>query len=148
MQLQDLFNRLGNPLITALLRSRLHGLMGASTLLITVRGRRSGRSYTTPVNFSADGERLSIVSLRRRTWWRNLRTGAEVGLRLHGVEGRGHAVVAEEEAAVAAALADVIRRVPAYARLLGVPLQPDGTPQAEALRGAARTRVIVNVQLV
>lgn len=148
MQLQDVFNRLGNPLITALLRSRLHGLMGASTLLITVKGRRSGHTYTTPVNFVADGERLSIVSLRQRTWWRNLRTGAEVGLRLHGVERRGQAVVVEEDAAVAAALADVIRRVPAYARLLGVPLQPDGTPQAEALRAAARMRVIVNVQLL
>lgn len=147
MKIQDAFNRLGNPMISALLRSPLHGWLDASTLLVSVRGRRSGRSYTTPVNYWADGDRLTIVSLRQRTWWRNLRSGAEVGLHLRGAARVGWAVVAEDAVQVSAALAEIIRRQPAHARLLGIRLQPDGTPEAQALARAAQSRVVVSVDV-
>ena len=147
MKVQDAFNRLGNPILSALLRSPLHALAGPDTALISVTGRRSGRTYATPVNVHADGDRLAIVSLRERTWWRNLRQGAEVGVRLGGHDRRGRAIVVEDEPGVVAALAQVVARLPAYARLLGARLQPDGTLEAAALQRAARTRVVVNVQL-
>ena len=148
MKVQDALNRLGNPILSALLRSPLYALAGPGTGLISVTGRRSGRTYATPVNVLADGNRLTIVSLRERTWWRNLRQGAEVGLRLHGQDRRGRAEVVEDEARVAAALAEVVRRLPAYARILGLRRLPDGTWEDEGLRRAAQGRVIVNVDLL
>jgi len=148
MSIQSWYVRLGNPIFTALLRSPLHGLVDSGTLLISVAGRRSGRIYTTPVNYLPDGDRLTIISLRERTWWRNLRDGAEVGLRLRGTPRRGRASVIEDEASVAGALGGYLRRVPAYARFLGVHLTTNGEPEAEDLAGAARSRVIVSVQLI
>jgi deazaflavin-dependent oxidoreductase (nitroreductase family) len=148
MKLQDTFNRLGNPIVSALLRSPLHALAGPGTALISVTGRRSGRTYATPVNVLADGDRLTIVSLRQRTWWRNLRQGAEVGLRLQGQDRRGRAVVVEEEGLVAAALAEAARLQPAYARYLGLRRGPDGQWEEDGLRRAARGRVMVKVELL
>jgi deazaflavin-dependent oxidoreductase (nitroreductase family) len=148
MKVQDAFNRVGNPILSALLRSPLYALAGSGTALISVTGRRSGRTYATPVNVLADGDRLTIVSLRERTWWRNLRQGAEVGLRLHGQDRRGRAVVVEDKAQVAAALAEVVRRLPAYARFLGLRRRPDGAWEDDGLRRAARGRVMVNVDLL
>ena len=148
MKVQDAFNRLGNPILSALLRSPLHVLAGPGTALISFTGRRSGRTYATPVNVLADGDRLAIISRRERTWWRNLRQGAEVGLRLRGQDRRGRAEVVEDEARVAAALAEVVRRLPAYARILGLQPRPDGQWEDAGLRRAAQGRVIVNVDLL
>lgn len=148
MKVQDALNRLGNPILSALLRSPLHALAGSGTALISVTGRRSGRTYATPVNVLADGNRLTIVSLRERTWWRNLRQRAEVGLRLGGQDLRGRAAVVEDETSVAAALAEVVRRLPAYARLFGLRRRADGQWEEEGLRHAAQGRVIVKVDLL
>jgi hypothetical protein len=66
-----------NPLLTWLLRSPLHGLVSNNTLLTTVIGCKSGSNITLPVNYVDMGEELLTVSFRRRTWWRNLRGGAQ-----------------------------------------------------------------------
>ena len=41
--------RLLNPLLAALLRSPLHRLASKNLMLLTVTGRKSGRTYTLPV---------------------------------------------------------------------------------------------------
>jgi deazaflavin-dependent oxidoreductase (nitroreductase family) len=147
MSLQSFFVRLGNPFIAALLRSPLHAMADASMMLISVTGRRSGRLYTTPVNYLRDGETLVVVSQRERTWWRNVRGGDEVGLRLQGRTRRGLATVAEDDTSVAQALGRIVARQPAYARFLGVTVGPDGTGAPDDLARAARSRVVISVRL-
>ncbi len=147
MSLQAFFNRLGNPILSALLRSPLHGMLGSGTMLVSVTGRRSGRVYTTPVNFLRDGETLTIISLRERTWWRNLRGGAEVGVHLRGQARRGRATMSEADADVAVALREVLTVRPAHARYLGVRMGPDGTSNPDDLARAARSRVVIRIQL-
>lgn len=146
MSLQAFFNRLGNPILGALLRSPLHSMLDGSMLLISVTGRRSGRVYTTPVNYLLDGDTLTIISLRERTWWRNLRGGAEVGLHLRGEDRNGRATLSEDDAGVTAALGQVLARIPAHARYLSVRMRPDGTLSPEDLAQAARSRVVIRVQ--
>lgn len=147
MSLQALFNRLGNPILAALLRSPLHAMLDGGTMLVSVTGRRSGRLYTTPVNYLRDGDALTVVSLRERTWWRNLRGGAEVGVLLRGQARHGRAVLAEDDAAIAAALGRYLGRAPTYARTLSVQMRPDGTPETKDLARAARSRVVIQIQL-
>ncbi len=91
---------------TLLLRSRLHGLLSGGLMLVTVTGRRTGRRYTTPVNYVRRDDVLTVFSRRERTWWRNLRGGAPVTVRLrgHDLGGFGEVVAAPPEA-VAAELA-------------------------------------------
>lgn len=92
-----------NPLITALLRSPLHGLLSGSHMLLTVAGRKTGRTYTTPVNYSISDSTLTCFSHRERTWWRNLRERAPVTVWLRGKEQRGMGVVVETDEATRAA---------------------------------------------
>lgn len=92
-----------NPLITALLRSPLHGLLSNGYMLISVTGRKTGRAYTTPVNYGRMGDALICFSKRDRTWWRNLCERAPVMGYLRGREQRGLGVVIESAAATRAA---------------------------------------------
>jgi deazaflavin-dependent oxidoreductase (nitroreductase family) len=96
-----------NPYMKWLLCSRLHRVVSDTYLLLTVTGRKSGAAYTTPVQYKADGDKLYIVTSEGYTWWKNLRGGAEVQLRLRGTARRGHAVVATDAASVDALLRQV-----------------------------------------
>jgi deazaflavin-dependent oxidoreductase (nitroreductase family) len=148
MSLQSFFIRLGNPILAALLQSPFHAMVDGSMMLISVIGRRSGTVYTTPVNYLIHGETLTVISMRERTWWRNLRGGAEVGLHLRGQARRGQATLAEDEPTAAEALGRVVAQTPAYARFLNVRMRPDGTAEPDDLARAARTRVLVSIRLV
>lgn len=104
-----------------LLRSPLHGVMSGSVMLVTVTGRKSGKAYTTPVNYVEDGGVLWTTSLRSRTWWRNLRPApAPVTLRLRGADRRATGQAIEDAAAVTAAFERLFRLRPAYAGRFGV----------------------------
>lgn len=84
MRLHELYNP-----IVAILRSPLHAVMRKSLLLLGFRGRKSGREYTTPISYVPDGEDLLAVASRDHAWWKNLRGGASVGVRLRGRELKG-----------------------------------------------------------
>ena len=135
-----------NVPIAAILRSPFHGLMSRNVMLVTVTGRKSGVAYTTPVNYLPVGEELWTVSFRNRTWWRNLRGGAAVSLRLRGRVVQTTAQVVEPQAEVAQALAKLVEVSPGYARNLGIRRTPDGRVDPSKLQGAARDRVIVRVR--
>ena len=121
--------KLYNPIVVAILRSPLHGLMSNSVMLLTYRGRRSGRAFTTPISYVRDGEDLLAVASRDHAWWRNLRGGAPVRVRLRGRElrGRGTGRLLEGRAGEEGLLC-VLRAVPAYRKHWGVELDGDGRP--------------------
>lgn len=62
--------------------------------LIRYRGRRSGRKYELPVRYIRDNGRVWIRPgmPQHKTWWRNLRGGAEVEVTMAGQDFRGWAV--------------------------------------------------------
>jgi hypothetical protein len=79
--------RASSPLVRGLLRSPAHGLVSGHLALLTVTGRRSGRTFTFPVGYRQEGERV-IIGVQwpeRKRWWRNLVDGGRVELRLAGV---------------------------------------------------------------
>jgi deazaflavin-dependent oxidoreductase (nitroreductase family) len=78
------FLKVQNPFMKWLLRSPLHGLVSRMYLLITFTGRKSGGTYTTPVQYAQDGDMLYIITSEGYTWWRNLRGGADVRIHLRG----------------------------------------------------------------
>jgi deazaflavin-dependent oxidoreductase (nitroreductase family) len=94
--------RVGNLFVIGLLRSPLHRLASGSLLLITYRGRSSGRRFTIPVMYAEREGTLTIVvgHAERKRWWRNLRGGAEVEVQLRGRRLRGQAEVVGDSGAV------------------------------------------------
>ena len=92
-------NRTGNRAVPLLLRRPLHPLVSRQLALITVTGRHSGNRYTFPVGYRRAGERVTIPVgwPARKLWWRNLRGGGPVRLRLGNEERSGHANVRGDE---------------------------------------------------
>ncbi len=76
-----------NPIMGMFLRSPIHGLWSDSLMLITFTGRNSGREFTTPVRYLRDGQNILCYTSSKNQWWRNLRGGALVQLRVAGQSG-------------------------------------------------------------
>lgn len=139
-------NQIGNPIMSFILRSPLHGLLSRNMLLITVTGRKSGKPYTTPVGYVQSGDELLIVSSPDRTWWKNLRGSAAVTLRLQGQDVAATACAIEDQAEVAESLIGLLKAAPQYQKYLALSLSPDGRPiDPDALVKAAKSRVMVKI---
>jgi deazaflavin-dependent oxidoreductase (nitroreductase family) len=140
-----------NRVMIALLRSPLHSMLDKNMLVLTYTGRKSGKTYSTPVNFlsfeDAQGEYLLTTSYRQRTWWRNLRGGAPVTLCLHGKDRSATAVAIEDLAAVATGLASYLSQSPSIARYFDVKLDAAGKPVPQDISRAAETRVVIQTRL-
>lgn len=87
------YNRTVNPVVRLVLRSPLHRALSGRLALITVTGRSSGNGYTIPVGYRRVDGRVEIVVgwPERKRWWRNLRGGAPVRIRLGSTEHSGWA---------------------------------------------------------
>src|SRR5262249_49815913 len=101
--------RIINPFVSTILRSPLHGILSRDVLLLTFTGRRSGKRITIPVGYTRDGETLTVFSTH--AWWKNLRGGASVAIRL---EGRLRTARAEPTDDRATVLAEVRRYLDRY----------------------------------
>ena len=147
MRLQKLYN----PIVAGILRSPLHAAMSNSTMLLTFSGRKSGRTYTTPVTYVREGDELLVVGSRGHSWWKNLRGDAVVSVRVRGREMRSEAKGSEAKASEGEAaeegLLAVLRAMPAYRRYWKVELGEDDRPQEpDALQRVARDNALVRIR--
>jgi deazaflavin-dependent oxidoreductase (nitroreductase family) len=135
-----------NSAMKFMLRSPVHTMVSKTVLLITFTGRKSGKSYSTPVSYSQSGDQVSIFT--HANWWKNLRSSPSITLRIRGRELQGLAEpVIEDKQAIAAGLAAHLRKVPSDARYYGVSFDDHGTPRAEEVERAVQSVVMVRVQL-
>ncbi len=135
-----------NRTMKLVLRSPVHGMVDKTVLLITFTGRKSGKTYTTPVDYSQDGDQVTIFT--HADWWKNLRGGAPVTLRIRGRELQGLAEpVAEDKQAVAVGLTEHLRKVPSDAKYYGVTFDDHRNPRAEEVEKAAQSVVMIRVRL-
>ncbi len=114
------FAGIGRRLTSTLLKSPAGRGLARSTTVITYRGRTTGRTLSTPVEYVRDGSRVTILvaSPERKQWWRNVRAAGEVRLLLDGVERPGLATVLAAPGA-ADALAGYVAERPRSAKAAG-----------------------------
>ncbi len=135
-----------NRTVKFVLRSPLHGIVDKQILLITFTGRKSGKTYTTPVSYSQSGDQVYIFS--HADWWKNLLNGVPVTLHIRGRDLQGLAEpIAEDKQAVAAGLSQHLQKVPSDARYYGVTFDDHKNPRVEEVKQAAQTVVMIRVQL-
>ena len=135
-----------NSAMKFVLRSPVHGMVSKSILLITFTGRKSGKTYTTPVSYSQSGNQVTIFT--HADWWKNLRSGKLVTLRIQGRELQGLAEpVAEDKGAVAAGLMAHLRKVPSDARFYDVSFDNHNNPRAEEVEEAVQNVVMIRIRL-
>jgi hypothetical protein len=136
-----------NPIMVWMLYSSLHGMLSGNMMVLNYTGRKSGKAYRVPVSFKKVGDTLLTGSYKRRTWWRNLRGGVPVTVRLRGKDVTGQAEVIEDEQGVMDGIKAYIGEDPRIARMYGLKLGTDGQPEIESLRQVARDQVIVRTVL-
>lgn len=133
-----------NPLIGALLRSPLHGLMSNSLMLLTYTGIKSGRRYTTPVRYVRVDGAIRCYTSAENKWWRNLKGGARVTLRVAGHEGNYEArALFNDPPTIRAALQHYLRLFPGDAAYHDIRLNRDGSLVLEDLERASHDAVVV-----
>jgi F420H(2)-dependent quinone reductase len=135
-----------NKALKFVLRSPLHGMVSKTVLLITFTGRKSGKTFTTPVSYSQEADQICIFT--HADWWKNLCGGAPVTLRLRGRDFKGLAEpVAEDRQAVAAGLAKHLRKVRSDGSYYGVTFDEAGNPRKDEVEKGAQSVVMIRVRL-
>ena len=135
----------GNDFMSWVLRSPLHGILSNSMMFITVAGCKTGKKYTTPVEYYDQGGYLWVITSRDRKWWRNVRGGADVGLLLKRKPVTAFAEAILDEAEVEAQLREYVQRMPVSARALG--LLEKNVPNEDVIKRVAKDRLFVRLAL-
>jgi deazaflavin-dependent oxidoreductase (nitroreductase family) len=100
--------RLVNALVRPLIKVGLSGQMH----LLVVRGRSTGRLYSTPVKLvELDGERWLVAPYGERSWVKNARAAGSVELR-HGRRVEHVGVVEADPATAGPVLREYLRSTP------------------------------------
>ena len=145
-------NKIANPFVRLILRSSLHGMLSATLLLITYRGRKSEKEYTLPVQYVQDGNHIYIIPgyEEKKTWWRNLKGGMHVQLTLKGQTLSGYGILLEHETdaeEILKAFSLYLQRFPPSAKIHNVRIEADGRPNLEDTRTASTEIQMISVEL-
>jgi deazaflavin-dependent oxidoreductase (nitroreductase family) len=138
--------RIINPLVAGLLRSGMHAWVSRDILLLTFTGRKSGKSYTTPLSYIRKGG--TVYCFTHSPWWRNFREPSRVELLMQGawLPGTALATAADPEA-IEEPLRQFVIRVPRDARFYDLKLDREGRPDPRDLKRAAADAVMIRVEL-
>jgi hypothetical protein len=136
---------LSNFFIKSLVNSPLHPLMGESFAVITVTGRRTGKLITTPINTVCIDGILTVVSMRNRTWWRNLRNESPAQLSHTGKRIMVRGEILETPIQVISDLEKYFAQYPGYAKFFKLHSDPEGKPDPQELKLLAGERVIIRL---
>ena len=129
------------------LSSSVHGLLGKNTMLISFKGRKSGKKYSVTIMYSQDNSVILATSYHHRIWWRNLLEGAPVTLLVRGQTLKGIGKAITREADVAKHLRTYLQIVPTHAKYFNVTLGPDGKLDIGDVAQPARDRVGIRIEL-
>ena len=114
-----------NLVVRGLLRTPgLNRVIGSRLITLYVAGRKSGRRYTVPVSYLAQGDDLLIGT--SSGWARNLRAGEPVAFRFKGKIRLADVQTLTAEPNVVTAYAHMAAANPAFARFSRVHVDRDG----------------------
>jgi hypothetical protein len=147
MKLPEPFFRVINPIMRMLLRSPLHFFWSKSLMLITFTGRKSNKKFTTPVRYIRAGSSIRCFTAAENQWWRNMRGGADVILRIQGKDAHYHAsAIFDDPARIRQGLEDYLNIFPQDAAYHDIRLTRDKGLVSEDLDRASTLAVIVEAQ--
>jgi deazaflavin-dependent oxidoreductase (nitroreductase family) len=140
-----------NGIIKWLIGSPMHFFVSSNMMLITFAGKKSGKSYTTPVNYfvaeDENGAYYATTSFAERKWWRNLRGGAAVTVHIKGHDLKAQADVFESQEQVAQGIVEFLRANPKYGKYFAVTVDENGEPDPEQAFDHADGKVLIKTRL-
>lgn len=134
-------------IVKVLLRSPLHGLMSHNTLLLSFKGRKSGKNYLIPMSYIREGDIVTCFTDTRTSWWKNLQS-TPVILHIKGQRTQGFAkTVQGDQADLQSELSTFLRHSPRDAKYKGVRLDTDGHPNRDAIAHVVPWAVMIQIHL-
>ena len=149
MRIQNLLYASLNPLVRGLLQSPIHGIASANLCIFSYRGRRSGRSFTTPLSFMREGSLVRLLSSHNTRWWNNFLDGpvdVEIEIARETYRAKARTIVEDGEDFRNGVRA-FLTAVPRDARVYGIKLDAHRKPREEDIARAAGHVVLVEVEL-
>lgn len=135
-----------NPIMKTILRSPLHKMISGQIMIITFKGRKSGKEYSTPISYFREHDK--VYAFTHSKWWKNLIGGAQVKLRIQGQDLLGQAEpVADDVTQIADVLAKMLVVVPSDARFYNVTFDSDGQPNPAEVQKAAADAIMIQITL-
>lgn len=139
--------KLFNPVVRAILGSRLHSALSKDVMLLHVKGRKSGRVYDVPVGRHEHNGQL-VASAGGR-WKRNLAGGSDLEVTLDGRRRRAHGELVDDPAQVAQIFSDLLADAGLKrANRFGLRLNVDRAPTLDELQSALGDRQILRLSLL
>jgi deazaflavin-dependent oxidoreductase (nitroreductase family) len=137
-----------NSMMIVMLRTPgLQKVVGRSTALLTFEGRKTGRTFVTPISYLRAGNDVYLTGHHQRMWWRNLEVNPRVRIRLGGREYSGIARVEFGTDEALAVLIQFLEEQPAVAKVSGVEMDDQGHVNIEDARVVAEFTVVVTITL-
>jgi len=140
----DAILRVVNPLLKSLLRTPL---MGGAIMVVSFKGRKTGRRYSVPVSaHQIDGELYALVGA---PWKRNFRNGTAADVLRKGKSTAMHGDLVEDPAAVA----DLYHRsAESYGaakaqRMMGMKFRDQGVPTLDDFTEAVNREKLAAIRL-
>jgi hypothetical protein len=114
---------------------------------ITFPGRKSGKQDTTPI--SDVQHRDTLLLGVGGHWWKTLRGGVAVQVRLRGKLHTGRAEAWTDESAMTSAYRTILAENPTLGRFMGITVTADGQPDRRAIQQALqRGAAVVEITLL
>ena len=111
------------------------------------QGRKSKRVFTTPVRYIVNDGTVRCFTSAENLWWRNLREGADVMLRIEGVDRPYHARAIENDPEqIKKWLVHYLGTFPQDAAYHDISLTPDKTLVPEDLERASHNAIVVEAK--
>jgi deazaflavin-dependent oxidoreductase (nitroreductase family) len=137
--------RFSNFFVKTIVNSPFHFVLGDSFAVITLTGRKTGKEITTPINTVNIDDRLTVISMRNRNWWRNLLDGRSARLRQSGKQFTVQGKIIEDPVEIAFGLKRYFMQYPNYAKYFQIHPGPDGKPDPTDIERVANERVLIQL---
>ena len=135
-----------NVLFSAILRSPLHSMLSNRFILLSFKGRKSGKVYTILVGYLREGDVIEVIS--PRSWWKNLRgEKGSVSVLLKGQWYSGATEVFHGDETVASGYLRFMQKSPALIRMYRIELDTDGHPKLESVHQATQNAALLRIRL-
>ncbi len=149
MSIEHLLYKTLNPVMTALLRSPLHGIASGTIALLHFRGRKSGREFVTPLSYVREDSTVCFLSAHSTRWWMNLREeGVPVSIEIARETYTGKARLWDGDSEqLRERVRCFLSALPRDAKVYGIKLDESRRPVEASLAKAAPELVFVEVEL-
>jgi hypothetical protein len=133
-----------NAVIRTLLRSPLHSLMSKSVLVVSYKGRKSGRRYSTPVRYVEVDDCIRCFTSEQVQWWRNVKRNPAISLLVQGISGPYRAEVQQRDPVVTKQkLRHFLSLFPQDASYQNIRLDADKSLNEDDLEAASHSAIVV-----